>query len=269
MTLDGVVISIAGGIIPSHQDGNAFTAGFDIPISIAMNASGEAFVTDFNSHSVRKLTPSNTVAQTQSITFVPIPDLLFQVQPISLIATTTSGLPVEFEVVSGSAVVVGNQLNLLGAGLVTIRAIQPGNVYFLPAAPVERSFVVGENYTSWLRNKFEAAELENTGISGPNADPDSDGHNNLLEYALGSHPDDSADIARPVFQRTGNTISLSYRRLRGDIVYVVQHSANLRDWFTIGIDQDPDTPIGQHATATMFVPPTTDRIFLRLHVTSP
>ena len=90
------------------------------------------------------------------------------------------------------------------------------------------------------------------------ADPDNDGHNNLIEYALGTHPNDSTSRTLPVFQKNGNTATLTYPRLRGNLTYTVQHSADLIHWSTIGIDQDPATPPGQPATATLPVAPDTE-----------
>ncbi len=124
-------------------------------------------------------------------------------------------------------------------------------------------------YADWLRSSLTPAQLALPSFTDPNSDPDSDGSNNLLEFALGSHPNNSADIARPTFQRIGDTISFTYPRLRGNIQYLVQYSTDLEGWFTAGIDQDSITPIGQTAVATMTVPPGSERLFLRLRVMEP
>jgi hypothetical protein len=47
-------------------------------------------------------------------------------------------LPVTFDVLSGPATVIGDQLNLTGTGTVVVRASQAGSVQFVPAS-VERS----------------------------------------------------------------------------------------------------------------------------------
>ncbi len=124
-------------------------------------------------------------------------------------------------------------------------------------------------YGDWIRNSLTPGQLALPAFTNQTADPDNDGHNNLLEFALGSHPNNSADIARPTFQRIGDTISFTYPRLRGDIQYLVQYSTDLEGWFTAGIDQDSITPIGQTAVATMTVPPGSERLFLRLRVMEP
>lgn len=53
--------------------------------------------------------------------------------------TSTSGLPVSLDV-SGPASVANGILTINGPGVVSIQATQPGNDYYLPAAPVTRTF---------------------------------------------------------------------------------------------------------------------------------
>ncbi|MES2691835.1 MAG: immunoglobulin domain-containing protein, partial [Verrucomicrobiota bacterium] len=80
----------------------------------------------------------------QAITFVQPSDRLIAAGSFTLAATSSSGLPVAFTVVSGSpdiATLAGDILTPTGAtGTVTIRAAQAGNANYLAAAPIERSF---------------------------------------------------------------------------------------------------------------------------------
>ena len=78
----------------------------------------------------------------QVITFNPIPDQTLDAAPLLLAASSSSGLPVEFTVVSGPATVEGDTLSLNGAGEVTVRASQSGGGNFAAATPVERTFTV-------------------------------------------------------------------------------------------------------------------------------
>ena len=86
----------------------------------------------------------------QFIDFANITDQLTYNDPITLQATSTSGLPVTFEVVQGPATVSGNILTLTGEeGQVKVRAIQPGDgTEWQPAPSVTRTFYVvnPENY---------------------------------------------------------------------------------------------------------------------------
>lgn len=62
--------------------------------------------------------------------------------PVPLDATSNSEIPVNYNVVSGPATVVGNQLILTGPGEVTVRAAASGNGQFHPAEVIARTFVV-------------------------------------------------------------------------------------------------------------------------------
>ncbi|HNY02772.1 MAG TPA: peptide-N-glycosidase F-related protein [Bacteroidales bacterium] len=78
----------------------------------------------------------------QAISFPQIPDHLTTDPPFTIEATATSGLPVQFEVLSGPATIVGNTVTLTGAmGEVTVKATQPGNGTFNPAEPVINKFM--------------------------------------------------------------------------------------------------------------------------------
>lgn len=85
----------------------------------------------------------------QAISFPQIPNHLTTDPAFTLEATATSGLTVEFEVVSGPATVNGNILTLSGSpGEVTVKATQPGNGTFDPADPVFNSFMVIDPQTN-------------------------------------------------------------------------------------------------------------------------
>ncbi len=79
----------------------------------------------------------------QAISFPQIPNHLNSDAPFTIEATSTSGLDVLFEVLSGPATISGNIVTLTGsAGEVSIEATQPGNAQFDPADPVVNSFMV-------------------------------------------------------------------------------------------------------------------------------
>ena len=75
----------------------------------------------------------------QTIEFGAIPGVPFGRAPLVLSAKSSSGLPVEYTVVSGPAVLDSNRLIGSGVGAVVIAATQPGNVDYLPAARVTQT----------------------------------------------------------------------------------------------------------------------------------
>ena len=80
----------------------------------------------------------------QSIDFGLLPDRTYGAEPFTALAVATSGLPVTF----GSetpivCTVSGTTVTLLAAGSCRIKATQPGDAEWQPAAPVVRSFTIG------------------------------------------------------------------------------------------------------------------------------
>ena len=81
----------------------------------------------------------------QEIIFPEIDDVLFSNNLIvNMAATSTSALPVTYEVVSGPASVTGNFLNVTGAGNILVKASQDGDAGYNPAADVTQEFAVGK-----------------------------------------------------------------------------------------------------------------------------
>ncbi len=105
---------------------------------------------------------SHTTKQNQNIKFDPLNDVDFGVAPIELVATSDSGLPVVFDVVSGPAGIMGTILTVTGVGDVVVKASQPGNDSFNVAPNVIRRFVVNKNSTAISDN------LENDFVIQPN-----------------------------------------------------------------------------------------------------
>jgi uncharacterized repeat protein (TIGR01451 family) len=80
---------------------------------------------------------------TQQIDFGALPDRTADDSPFMLSATASSGLAVEFALISGPATVDGNEVTLTGdLGEVVIEATQPGDDNWLPADAVQQSFEV-------------------------------------------------------------------------------------------------------------------------------
>ena len=124
----------------------------------------------FDNFTVR-YTPGGLAAQ--FIDFPEITDQLVYGDPITLEATSTSGLPVTFEVAQGPATLNGNILSFTGEeGLVRVKAIQPGDgTNWQPAPTVTRSFYVvdPENYTPeiTIRRPYEGTKVYMPNFENP------------------------------------------------------------------------------------------------------
>ena len=94
---------------------------------------------------VQGATLTITGSTAQTITFPTPPSVVYGQEPtVTLMATSTSGLPVSFTVVSGPAknVAGGAVLTITGGGTVVIIANQNGNNTYKAAAPVTQSLTV-------------------------------------------------------------------------------------------------------------------------------
>jgi hypothetical protein len=120
-----------------------------------------------------------------------------------------------------------------------------------------------QTYDTWLAALANPPATPHRGLLD---DPDADGLANLLEYALGSHPNNPASHIAPSLTKSPTNLSLSYPRLRADLLYQVETSTDLQSWTTTGVLQDSTTPLGQTATATLPITPETEKSFLRLRV---
>jgi Chitobiase/beta-hexosaminidase C-terminal domain/NHL repeat len=107
-------------------------------IVIAANQAGS-----INFSAAPQVTQSIVVNQApQTITFTPTNPLLYTTTPVTLVATSSSGLPVSFLLGSGPATLSGSTLTLTGIGTVVISATQIGNANYAAATPVVANIVI-------------------------------------------------------------------------------------------------------------------------------
>lgn len=82
----------------------------------------------------------------QTVTFQPIPDRTVEGPPVELVASTSTGLPVSFVIVTGPAILTGNVLTPTGAGRIEVKAVQSGSGLWLPAEAIQ-GFVASQKTT--------------------------------------------------------------------------------------------------------------------------
>ena len=81
----------------------------------------------------------NVLKGVQTITFADLPPVRLKSGPVALSATASSGLPVQFGILSGPTTLSSNLLTPVAAGEVTLIALQSGNENYEPAGFVEKT----------------------------------------------------------------------------------------------------------------------------------
>lgn len=113
----------------------------------------------------------------------------------------------------------------------------------------------------WRQTHF--ATRGQTGFASNNADPDGDGSANLVEFALGTSPNDATDCARPTLSVSGTHAVLTFtpQRLEG-LRYIIEASADMSDWSEVtditsslqpGVEYTHTDSTNQHSTPHRFV----------------
>ncbi|AKC82243.1 hypothetical protein IMCC26134_04675 [Verrucomicrobia bacterium IMCC26134] len=210
----------------------ATSAGYTIASAVGSDAGIYTVLVTNSAGSATSSSATLTVNKVvQTITFAPISDLPYTAAPITLVATASSGLPINFTVVSGPANVSGQQITLTGTGIVTLRASQTGDGIFLSASAVERTVSVTANLASWQLSSFTAAELADPGRSGPLAIYGTDNLPNLIKYALGLEPKQNCNLPVSVTANATDWV-FTYTRPSSivDVVYKVEVSTDLATW---------------------------------------
>jgi len=89
-------------------------------------------------------------------------------------------------------------------------------------------------FDAWLALNFSAAQRNNPKISGKLADPDKDGIDNLMEYALGLNPLQHDPDGMPHTSVADSDLFLTYTRVKDavDVAYNVFVSSDLNVWNT-------------------------------------
>lgn len=188
----------------------------------------------------------------------------------SIWASTSNGQPVNSYIFAASG---HNHVNwtfgATGIYRIEISAsafLGPGATNPTGTSPIEKiTFAVGP-VAYWQCLNFEASEIEDATIVGMQADPDSDGVTNIIEYAFGTDPNGGAvslagglgpPKAKIVKNANGTFFVISYPRrkalqLTNPLTYTPQFSADLsaNSWIangseTVSAYTGPQTPLNQ------------------------
>ena len=133
-----------------------------------------------------RLSPFNGGVGNQLINFPEIADKLTTDAPFNISASASSGLPVSLTLVSGPALVIGNQITLTGTpGTVIIRASQGGDANWNSAPTVEQSFEVNNPPNIFVNFSDETNLLNspnnfNSGVAMGIADMNGDGLDDII-----------------------------------------------------------------------------------------
>jgi hypothetical protein len=117
---------------------NAPQASYPIVVSAGTFTSANYTLTGFTAG---QLTVVGTT--TPTINFAPLAPVTYgQPTTLALTATSSSGLPVTYQVVSGPGTITGSTLTITGGGTIVITASSAGAEQYLAANPVTQSLVV-------------------------------------------------------------------------------------------------------------------------------
>jgi len=147
----GIVSTVAGiadpnATPPAVPSGGGPATGnpLNLPSTIVFDTQDNLYIADNGYNIVWNVGP----AQPQSITFPKLDSpVTYGAGQIPLDATATSGLAVQYSV-TGPALVSGTgstaELNVTGAGTVTVTASQPGNAEYASAVPISQTVTVNK-----------------------------------------------------------------------------------------------------------------------------
>ena len=166
-------------------------------------------------------------------------------QPNLRVTDVSSDLTVAPETTDGR--MVGDYLGLVPA----LNFEAPGVAVWIDTRPgVPAAFAArlqrtqGTTFATWQQLRFSPAQLGDTTVSGPAADPRGDGLPNLLRYALGREPGGPVATAAPfqIGPGANGSVALSFSALAvlGDVNFVWRRSSDLAQWRAV-------TPLAQQS----------------------
>lgn len=88
-----------------------------------------------------------------------------------------------------------------------------------------------DNYTDWAQSKFSDAQLRDSSVSSPTADPDGDSIPNIMEYAYGTDPLKNSTADAPKIYNQNGAVGITYTLNNSAKVSVsLEYSTDLKTW---------------------------------------
>ena len=170
---------------------------------------------------------------------------------------------------SGNVVYTNNGAAAATDSATYIIADSAGNT----SLPATINFNIQARHIAWRNSAFTPTELADPNISGWDKDPDRDGLNNLLEWALGGDPKVNTPQPRPTYTKvstpSGPAIRYTFpKRATNDTTLTVETSTNLGNW----VSNNPNVQVIEDSAQNFIVQlsqPTSGPLFLRVRVTLP
>jgi hypothetical protein len=153
-----VAISPNGYLIMDRDEGEAPTVvrSANVPLQPLDITQGTLAATNYAFNFVNGVI-TIVAGTTQTITFPQVPPQTYGVGPISLLGSSTSGFPVSYKV-AGAATISGSTLNILGAGMVTVTASQPGQGVYSAASPVVQTITIAPAVLTAMANSVSRVD---------------------------------------------------------------------------------------------------------------
>ena len=202
----GEVSTLAGAGLAGAQDGTGETAEFDQPLSITVDSDGQVLVGEATLSTLRSIVST-------SVTLPAASDL--NGADTLAVAQVVSGLSANAQ--------YSYYVLTQNSGGETTGAIQ--------------SFSTAQNFSRWAVENIGAdVEQQHAALD----DPDSDGLNNLLEYAFDTNPTQASAEAIPAQHIDAGFLQLDYRKRSdaADLSYTVSWSNDLISWSTLDVVEE-------------------------------
>ena len=125
--------------------------------------------------------------------------------------------------------------------------------------------ILGMTYDLWRDTEFTEQEIAD-GLAEASGDPDHDGLENLLEYALGSNPQSFSPSPGMTIDETHVKLSFVRPKGRADLAYHVESGSNLTGWSPVALEIGSETASTESVEARVERSTDPSKLFMRLRI---